>query len=231
MRPRWRCWIARLALMFGGLLALSMPLHGQATNTTPLPQSPTAIPETYPLPINLPTALQLAGVRPIDIAVAAQRSQIAAAELQKANLYWLPTLYIGADYQRHDGQIQEVGGRVFTTSRSSVFVGAGPVLSFGVTDAIYGPLAARQVLQAARAGEQTAANDTMLAVAESYFIVQQSRGELAGARESLIRTEDLIRRIDQLSGDREVGGLIAPLESNRARTELARRLEAVETSQ
>jgi outer membrane protein TolC len=218
-------------VLIGALLTHSSALRGQANNTTPLPNTSTTIPETNPLPINLPTALQLAGVRPIDITVAAQRTQIAAAELQKANLYWLPTLYIGADYQRHDGQIQDVAGRVFTTSRSSVFVGAGPVLSFGVTDAIYGPLAARQVLQAARANEQTAANNNMLAVAENYFVVQQSRGELAGAQEALRRSEDLIRRIDQLAGDREVGGLIAPVESNRARTELARRRESVEFAQ
>jgi outer membrane protein TolC len=178
----------------------------------------------------LPTALQLAGVRPIDIAVAAQRTQIAAAELERANLFWLPNLYLGVDYQRHDGQIQETPGRVFTTSRSAVLLGAGPVLSFAVTDAIYGPLAARQVLRAARANEQTAANDTMLAVAEAYFTVQQARGDLAGALDAVGRAEDLVRRIEQLAGGLvpQAGGLISQVEINRARAELARRQEAAE---
>jgi outer membrane protein TolC len=184
------------------------------------------------LPINLPAALQLAGVRPIDIAVADQRTRIAAAELDRANLFWIPNVYLGVDYQRHDGQIQDVAGRVFTTGRSSVFLGAGPVLSVAVTDAIYGPLAARQVLRAARANEQTAANDTMLAVAEAYFAVQQARGELAGALEALARAEDLVRRIEQLAGGQlpGAGGLIPQVEINRARAELARRQEAAESA-
>src|SRR5438105_1193422 len=75
-----------------------------APATLLLPAPPPGLPESAPLPINLPTALQLAGVRPIDIAVATQRTQIAAAELDRANLFWLPNLYLGADYQRHDGQ-------------------------------------------------------------------------------------------------------------------------------
>jgi outer membrane protein TolC len=164
-------------------------------------------------------------VRPIDIGIAAQRTQIAAAQLERANLLWLPNLYVGINYQRHDGQIQDVAGQVFTTSRSSVFLGGGPVLSMAVTDALYGPLAARQSLRAARATEQTAANDVMLAVAEAYFTVQQARGELAGALEALGRSEDLVGRIERLAGR-----LVPGVEANRARTELARRQEAAESA-
>jgi outer membrane protein TolC len=111
-----------------------------------------------------------------------------------------------------------------------VFLGAGPVLSVAITDAVYAPLAARQVLRAARANEQTAANDTMLAVAEAYFNVQQARGELAGALNALARGEDLLRRIEQLAGGSapQAGGLLSQVEINRTRAELARRQEAAE---
>src|SRR5439155_3039852 len=80
---------------------------------------PTALDEppcAKPLPINLPTALQLAGVRPLDIALAGQRVQVAAAQLQRARVLWLPTVYLGIDYFRHDGQLQDVVGNVFGTS-------------------------------------------------------------------------------------------------------------------
>src|SRR5208283_3633306 len=44
-----------------------------------------------PLPINLPTALKLAGVQAVDIAAAAERIQVAAAVLEQARVLWLPT--------------------------------------------------------------------------------------------------------------------------------------------
>src|SRR5262245_7356811 len=45
-----------------------------------------------PLPINLPTALRLANVRPIDIALASERVEQAAARLERAQVSWVPTL-------------------------------------------------------------------------------------------------------------------------------------------
>src|SRR4051812_32914637 len=55
------------------------------------------------LPINLPTALQLAGARPLDIATAtAQLEQALALQLQ-ARALWIPNLNAGVTYYRHDG--------------------------------------------------------------------------------------------------------------------------------
>src|SRR5262245_22808248 len=59
-----------------------------------------------PLPINLATAMRLADVAPLDIAIATQRLEAAGAQLQRANTLWLPTIYLGGDYFRHDGQLQ-----------------------------------------------------------------------------------------------------------------------------
>src|SRR6266849_5886582 len=78
------------------------------------PPGPTA--SDKPLPINLPTALQLAGVRPIDVGLASERIRLAAAQLERAQVLWLPTINLGVEYSRHDGQIQETPGTVFGTS-------------------------------------------------------------------------------------------------------------------
>src|SRR5262245_16594565 len=168
----------RVCLVAG--LFLTAAAAGQEPAPPPRPAVPTpAVPAAETagrsLPINLPTALHLAGVRPIDVAVATQRVEAAAAQLERANLLWLPTVYLGVDYARHDGQIQDVSGRVFTTSKSSFMVGAGPVMTFAVTDALYAPLAARQVVRARQAEVQAALNDTLQSVAEAYFTVQQAR--------------------------------------------------------
>jgi outer membrane protein TolC len=181
-----------------------------------------------PLPINLPTALQLSNVRPIDIALASERIQVAVAQLERAEVLWLPTLYLGGDYFRHDGQIQDVGGSVFGTSKSSILLGAGPSLVFSISDAILAPLAERQVVQAREAALQTARNDSLLAVAEAYFNVQQARGELAGAVDAARRAEEVVRRTQQLAAGGE--GILAEVDVVRARAEFARRDQDLDTA-
>lgn len=174
------------------------------------------------LPINLPSALQLANVRPIDVAVATERIRLAAAELERARVLWLPTIQLGTDYFRHDGRIQNVEGRLFDTSRSTFMVGAAPIAVFGITDAIFAPLSARQVRGARESDLQAALNNSLLAVAETYFNVQQARGELGGAEDALRRATELSRRADELAP-----GLLPQVEAVRVRTELSRRRQAV----
>jgi outer membrane protein TolC len=186
------------------------------TEETP-PAPLAADPHDRALPINLPTALRLANVRPLDIALASERLRVAAADLERARVLWLPTLYLGGDYFRHDGRIQNVQGDLFDTSKGALMLGAGPGMVFAVSDALFAPLAARQ------AEVRAAANDSLLAVAVAYFDVQQARGDLAGAAEAARRAEELVRRTEGLSES-----LAAPVETLRARTELAHRRQAVE---
>jgi outer membrane protein TolC len=197
-------------------LALPPPHAYHAPGPTPL-ASPAPAPCDKPLPINLPTALQLAQVRPLDVAIASERIRLACAELQQARLLWLPTVYLGVDYYRHDGQVQDIPGDVFGTSKSGLLLGAGPSAVFAVSDAIFAPLAARQVVRARDADLQAAANDTLLAVARAYFTVQHARGQLAGALDTVRRAEALARRTAELPPE------IAPAaEAARTHAELAR---------
>ena len=189
-----------------------------------LPAVPSAAEEGRPLPINLPSALALSGASPIDIQIAQERLQAASAALERANVLWLPNVELGMDYFRQDGRIQDVGGTVFTTSKSSLLLGGGPSAVFNVGDAIYAPLVARQVVHARQAEVQIARNDTTFRVAEAYFAVQQARGEVAGSIETLRRAEELVKLTKNL-------GEYAPaVEVNRAKVEAARRRQAVETA-
>src|SRR5262245_12852849 len=121
-------------LLFGGLgLAL-------AQETAPLPQSAPADPADKPLPIDLASALQLANARAIDVAVAAERIRLAAAQYDRAHVAWLPTIQLGIDYFRHDGRIQDVQGNIIDTSKSSFMLGAAPNAVFALSDAIFAPL-------------------------------------------------------------------------------------------
>src|SRR5262249_6937679 len=175
--------------------------------------------------INLASALQLANARSVDVAVAGERVRLAAAQYERAHVLWLPTIQFGGDYFRHDGRIQDVQGNIIDTSKSSFMVGAAPNAVFALSDAIFAPLAARQVVQSRQSSLQAATNDTALAVAEAYFNVQQARGELAGALDSDRRSEELLRRPTELARD-----LAPPVEVTRARAELARRRQAVQSA-
>jgi hypothetical protein len=134
-----------------------------------------------PYPINLPTAMKLGNARGLDIELASRRLQAAGAELQRAKVLWVPNLIFGTDYYRHDGQIQDIQGNVFGTSKQGFSIGGAPYMVFSFADAIFSPLAARQTTRARQAEVQAATNDTLLAVTQAYFNVQQARGELAGA--------------------------------------------------
>lgn len=179
-----------------------------------------------PLPINLPTALRLANVQAVDIAAAAQRIQVAAAVLDQARVLWLPTITVGGDYNRHDGKVQDVSGNIIDNNHSSLMFGVGTGIGaaaiFSPNDAFFAPLVARQQLRARQADLQTASNDTLVAVTDAYFTVQQARGELAGAVDAARRTEDIVNRTQKLVPS----GLVAALEVDRAEAELARRQEA-----
>jgi outer membrane protein TolC len=177
-----------------------------------------------PLPINLATAMQLANARPLDVQIAARQVLIAAAQFDRAKWQWVPSLLGGADYFHHDGPVQNFAAETVVRSRTSFMVGGSLNATFGLNDAIFGPLASRQDLRARRALLQAVSNDTALAVAEAYFNVQQARGELAGALAYVKEAEELSRRTGQLAE-----GLSPPMEATRARVELARRQQSVST--
>jgi len=168
------------------------------------------------LTINLAAALQLAGVRPLDIAAATVQVQQGLALLLQAKVLWVPNINGGVDYSRHDGVQQNIfTGNNFQKGRQTFFVGGGPFLNVAVTDAVYEPLAARRVVAAREANVQTARNDALLAVSQAYFVLQEARGRLVGVEATIVRAQRLVNFTVGLAP-----GLIAPLEINRAKTEL-----------
>ena len=192
-------------------------------------------------PIDLPNALRLAGVRGLDIAIATQRVNESIADLQFAWAQWLPSLFLGPTWYRADGQVQTVTGQVQNVNRSSLFVGGvaattapgfaapspgtgytplnGSSAVFRFSDAIYGPLAARRVVNAGEAGVHAANNNTMLEVAEAYFDLQQACGLLAISREAVANSKDL----SEITGAYARTGQGLEADHHRALTELNHR--------
>jgi len=245
MRQKRRCFLVLLAGSFtwpgcgaigpaaiqeaAPLAVLQIPLASPAQPQSPvnqnLPAAPVCQPEDRPLPINLPTALQLAHARGVDIAAAAERIKVAAAVLDQARALWLPTITVGGDYFQHAGPVQDVSNAVFNDTHNSLMLGAGtgigPAAVFTVTDAVFAPLVAKQQLLAGEAKLQAAANDTLVAVTDADFTVQQARGELAGFVDATRRMEDVVARTRMLAP-----AIVPEFELLRAEAELARRQQA-----
>jgi len=148
-----------------------------------LPQSPPVLPSINPsgpagpepakpddadraLPINLATALRLADARPLIIEAARSAVETEYGLYEQARVLWLPSIYLGIDYQRHDGAQQNaLDGSPIIGSRNQFLAGGGAQAVFALTDAIYSPLAERQLLRARNIQVQVAKNDALLSVA------------------------------------------------------------------
>jgi outer membrane protein TolC len=184
-----------------------------AVRLSPAPLDPT----DRSLPINLAAALRLSDDRPLVVAAAQASVMVASADLQRARVLWLPTLNLGFDYYRHDAGNQDLQtGNLVKPSTNFFYAGAGLGLQVPTTDAIFAPLAARQVLEAQRWGVQAAKNDALLETASAYFSVHQQRGIYAGTLDAVARARDLVDRIEKLSAD-----LIPKVEADRAKNQLA----------
>ena len=173
-------------------------------------------------PINLATALRLADARPLVVAAAQAGAWVAEAKLQRAQVLWVPTFTLGANYIRHDGYGPDLNRAINTAARplgqnvNFLYAGGGFIHDIALTDVIFEPLAARRVLNAERWKVQTAKNDALMATAQAYFTVHQRRGQYAGALDVVERGRKLVDRVAHLSQD-----LIPAVEVNRARQMLA----------
>lgn len=178
-----------------------------------------------PLPINLATALRLSDARPLLIAAAQARIQIAAAQLEQTRALWLPNVNAGAAYISHGGGNQVINGALIDQATGFFQAGGSLEFRFAMTDAIFAPLAARQELRARQVDLQTARNDVLMETAIAYFNVQQARGTYAVMVDAVDKSKDLVRRVQSLSQ-----GLASPDEVQRASTQLADLEQAVATA-
>ncbi|MBX7104287.1 MAG: TolC family protein [Gemmataceae bacterium] len=171
-------------------------------------------------PIDLATALRLAGAQNPAIALAQARYREALAVEQQNDLLWLPNVAVGTNYFRRDGVTQNQAGLVFQNSRSNLFAGSGVALRVDTADAYYLPLVSRQVTRA-RAYDNRAAQLAVSFESASAYLdllhAHVARGIVAGTIE---RAEQMRDRAESAiaAGISKTAG-----DANRARAEVALR--------
>jgi outer membrane protein TolC len=186
-------------------------------------------------PLDLATALRLAGANNLQIALAQERIRQAEARRDAAAVLWLPSLQGGAGYNQHRGLIQDTTGNIVDATRQSVFVGGGPNLGPGtltggdgsarlfvgvpLCDVFFAPLAERQTVRAANAARTATFNDTLLQVSLSYLELLRAQGQAAVAQDAVKNATELAR----LVGGRVQAGTAMAADGFRADAELADR--------
>jgi outer membrane protein TolC len=183
-------------------------------------------------PIDLNTALRLAGVQNPDVLVARQRVLEAVAQRQLAVAQLIPSLNGGSSYDTHSGVLQGSDGNVLSVNRSSVYVGAGSfavaagtveipglLLTGNVGEALFRLLIARQVVRQAEFASLAARNQAFLRVCIAYCDLLQAEGRRAIAEEIAADAAEVAR----LTAEYARTGEGRPADADRAATELARR--------
>ncbi len=187
-------------------------------------------------PIDLPTALQLAGANNLQIVLAQQKVGEAMAKRSGAEAIWIPSFVAGAVYSHHDGRVQNTDGTIIDVERNARFVGGGPnlgafpltgpggpparlALGLPLADVMFAPLAERQMVVAAQAASDAAFNDALLQVCVAYFDLVQAQGGVAIAEEAVRNANEL----ERLIVSRVRAGTAPPADEMRARVEVAER--------
>src|SRR6266403_2949968 len=85
-------------------------------------------------PIDLPTALRLAGARNLDIQIAREKQKESVANFDLALEQFFPWLWAGATYRRHDSLLQDVQGNIITVHKWTEAPGVAPTLQVDLGD-------------------------------------------------------------------------------------------------
>jgi len=187
-------------------------------------------------PIDLASALRLAGIENLELVVARQRVEAVVALQQLAAAQILPNLNLGTNFDSHTGLLQQSSGKILNVSRSALYAGAGanavaagsvsiPGLQYNlnVSESIYNYYVNRQRAEAARFASQAAENEVLLKVASAYTDLLRARA----LRSVALLTRNDAREVARLTKNYALTGDGRQADAERAATELARREAAV----
>ncbi|HZW34691.1 MAG TPA: TolC family protein, partial [Isosphaeraceae bacterium] len=183
-------------------------------------------------PIDLNTALRLAGVQNPEVLIARQRVLEAVAQRQLAAAQFIPSFNGGSSYDGHSGVLQQSNGNMLSVNRNSVYVGAGAnavaagtvmipglLLTGNAAEALFRYLVARQVVRQQEFASLAIRNQAFLRVCLAYCDLLHAEGGRAIA-EQISRDAEEVAKI---TAEYARTGAGRPADADRASTEWARR--------
>lgn len=204
--PRFVCAIASMVLGLASLAgAQPLPRGDAPRNFGPAPIDPKkpmsdaiAFPPAPTIldkdsrPIDLASALQLAGVQNPQILLARERVVEAAALRQLAAAQFLPSINVGTNFDHHNGTLQQSNGAILKVNRDSLYLGLGAnavgagtvslpglVWNGNVSATIYRSLVSKQVVRQRQFASDATRNEILLQVAQTYLELLRAEGRRA----------------------------------------------------
>lgn len=210
----------------------ALPVAGAAMATAGTEDRGSLLDRQPSQPIDLNTALRLAGVQNPDLLVARQRVVEAVALRQFAAVQILPTLNGGTSYDNHTGNLQQSNGNILSVNRESVYVGAGTyptaagtvtipgvVLIGNVGQGIFLYLLARQEVRKREFASIAERNQVFLRVCLAYCELIRAEGKHAIA----LQVRDKAANVARITAQYARTGQGREADARRAATFLARR--------
>ena len=141
-------------------------------------------------PIDLPTALRLAGAQNLDVQIARERLVEAKAIHRSAVAQFFPWVSPGITYRQHDDKIQDVAGNIIDVNKYSYAPGATVGVQLELGDAIYKTLAAKQLANAADHAQEAQRQESVFVAALGYFDLAQAQNAVGVAKEAVRISSD-----------------------------------------
>ena len=183
-------------------------------------------------PIDLFSALELAGVQNMQLLLAQQRVVEAVALRQLAAVQFLPTLNYGGSSDAHWGVLQQSTGNILSVRREDVFVGAGAnaiaagtvnipgvMWNLNLSQTLFDYLTSRQEVDRRAFESQATKQDVLLGVALGYTDLVEAEG----SRSIAILSRNDARELARITAAYLETGEGKKADADRAATELARR--------
>jgi outer membrane protein TolC len=144
-----------------------------------------------PYPIDLPTALRLAGAQNLDIQIARERLTEAEANRVSALAQFFPWIAAGVSYHRRDGVAQSVPSGIISDAHYQSYSPGGTLgAQVAIGDAIYSSLAARQLVKASDQALEAERLNATLSAAQGYFDLIKAAALVEVEREALRTSQD-----------------------------------------
>lgn len=206
-----RLGLASLPVLAGLALHSAVgSVHGQeAVAVTPAASEPAAAQPTTPppaaevkvLPITLDTVLRLAEEQNYQIAIARARVAESCAAADLAGKKWLPNLYAGTGYYRHEGGIQEEPGNVINSSFGAQASGLAMAGNLDLREYAYQKIDAERKQYQQEGELKRITNEQLLEAANTYLDLLAAKTAEAISRDMEKHLIDLLPKAESMAKD------------------------------
>ncbi len=141
-------------------------------------------------PIDLATALRLAGAQNLDVKLVAEKVTLAQAEHTLAQEQFFPWVTVGTGLRGHQGNIQAVDGVILDANKSAIEVNAAVRAQLDLGEVYFRSLTTHQLVSAAMFASEAQRHASVHAAALAYFDLVRARANVGVSHESVRISSD-----------------------------------------